>query len=488
MTRWAAGASDHHDDVVFLDEIRAKIRANIERLETQRSGVIGTQIGVVEDELESLIAQLADGEVASGVALELLEPLSRCRRMLDAAWLDLLELVDRSGQTMITRGLTTRSYLSGVLGSDTVTAGRETLNGRTLSRFVAFERAFRSGTITMDHITALRVVSNPRNIDALEQVEDALVELARNLSFTRWKQELTAIAHQLDTDGVEPSEPKPNTGRLTRHHDGGVELSVEFNGVDGASINEMIEARISALIASQNDARAQGRGAGSEHRRVRGELVADAVEELIRAGHVSLTTGGDIAKQPRTDLSVVLRSHPHSDMFDYLGLGDCTPSVEALDSFGVKLSPLQLASRIENAYVRVLIENAQGAVTHLVKNARLATADQRAAVRGRDGGCAFPGCEAPAAWTQTHHYIRHADGGETGVNNLGPFCQRHHTVVHSPGWSTQPHPDHDQTWIITTPTGQQHITQRYGRQPKPPPGTAASGTAPPGVDPPGLAS
>ena len=336
----------------------------------------------------------------------------------------------------------------------------------------------------MDHITALRVASNPRNIDALEQIEDALLRLAAGLSFTRWKQELTAIAQQLDSDGAEPSEPKPNTGRLSRHHDGGVELAVEFHGVRGASVNEMIEARISALIASQNAADTPGRDAGCGRCRVRCELVADAVEELIRAGHVSLTTGGDRAKQPRTDLGVVLRSHPHSEWFDHLGLADCTPSVEALDSFGVKLSPLQLASRIDKAYMRVLIENARGAVTHIVKNARFATPDQRAAVRGRDGGCAFPGCDAPSAWTHIHNYVRHADGGETGVDNLGPYCQRHHTVVHSHGWSSRPHPEHPQTWIITTPTGQQLVTQRYGRQPKPPSENQSNPAAPPGTAPP----
>ncbi len=480
MSKDATSAFEPHAEVVCMDEVRARIRAKLDQLDATRPTRVGSRLGAVEHELSGLIELLAEGDLASASALELLQPLSKCRRMMDAVWLELLGIVDRSGESIIARGLTTRSYVSGVLGCDTSAAGRETLNTRTLLKFTLFEQALRDGAITMDHITALRVASNPRNIDALEQVEDALLRLAIGLSFTRWKQELMAIAQQLDSDGAEPGTPKPNTGRLTRHHDGGVELSVEFHGARGASVNEMIEARISALIAAQQQARAHGGAGDAEHRRVRSELVADAVEELIRAGHVSLTTGGDQAKQPRPDLSVVLRSHPHSEWFDHLGLADCTPSVEAFDSFGIKLSPLQLASRMENASVRVLIENAEGAVTHIVKNARFATPDQRAAVRGRDGGCAFPGCDAPAAWTQIHHYVRHVDGGETGPDNLGPYCQRHHTVVHSHGWSTRPHPERAQTWIITTPTGQELVTQRYGRSSEPPSERQSRSGAPPG--------
>ncbi|WP_375480817.1 HNH endonuclease signature motif containing protein, partial [uncultured Jatrophihabitans sp.] len=36
----------------------------------------------------------------------------------------------------------------------------------------------------------------------------------------------------------------------------------------------------------------------------------------------------------------------------------------------------------------------------------------------RDGGCCFPGCDRPAAWSEVHHVIPWADGGPTDLSNM----------------------------------------------------------------------
>ena len=46
----------------------------------------------------------------------------------------------------------------------------------------------------------------------------------------------------------------------------------------------------------------------------------------------------------------------------------------------------------------------------------------RRALAVRDGGCAFPGCERPVAWTQAHHCRHWADGGPTSLSNLVHPC------------------------------------------------------------------
>ncbi|HET8768753.1 MAG TPA: DUF222 domain-containing protein [Pedococcus sp.] len=48
----------------------------------------------------------------------------------------------------------------------------------------------------------------------------------------------------------------------------------------------------------------------------------------------------------------------------------------------------------------------------------------------RDGGCSFPGCSKPAAWTDAHHLVHWADGGRSDVANAALLCRAHHTVVH----------------------------------------------------------
>jgi hypothetical protein len=56
------------------------------------------------------------------------------------------------------------------------------------------------------------------------------------------------------------------------------------------------------------------------------------------------------------------------------------------------------------------------------------------ALVARDGGCAFNGCGRPPEWTEAHHRIHWADGGETSVQNCCLFCDHHHRVVHNDGW------------------------------------------------------
>ncbi|GAA2732356.1 hypothetical protein GCM10009867_08060 [Pedococcus aerophilus] len=48
----------------------------------------------------------------------------------------------------------------------------------------------------------------------------------------------------------------------------------------------------------------------------------------------------------------------------------------------------------------------------------------------RDGGCTFPGCSKPAAWTDAHHLVHWVDGGPSDIDNAALLCRAHHTVVH----------------------------------------------------------
>jgi len=60
---------------------------------------------------------------------------------------------------------------------------------------------------------------------------------------------------------------------------------------------------------------------------------------------------------------------------------------------------------------------------------RTATTCQRLALAARDGGCCFPGCDAPPGWTQVHHILNWAFGGGTDLLNLCLLCGFHHPRV-----------------------------------------------------------
>ncbi len=57
----------------------------------------------------------------------------------------------------------------------------------------------------------------------------------------------------------------------------------------------------------------------------------------------------------------------------------------------------------------------------------------RRALRARDRGCRFPGCEN-RRFLDAHHVQHWARGGETTADNLLLLCRRHHRLVHEGGW------------------------------------------------------
>jgi len=78
----------------------------------------------------------------------------------------------------------------------------------------------------------------------------------------------------------------------------------------------------------------------------------------------------------------------------------------------------------------------------------------RRAVRARDQGCRFPGCRAPAGWTDLHHVISREHGGPTTLDNLVAICRRHHTAVTEGRW----HLDMTDDAIVTVRRGRHRAT------------------------------
>jgi len=70
-------------------------------------------------------------------------------------------------------------------------------------------------------------------------------------------------------------------------------------------------------------------------------------------------------------------------------------------------------------------------ITDLVRDA---TAKQRKALKKRDGGCVFTGCDAPFEWCEAHHLWQHDLDGPTLLHNLVLLCKHHHHLVHEGGW------------------------------------------------------
>ena len=87
----------------------------------------------------------------------------------------------------------------------------------------------------------------------------------------------------------------------------------------------------------------------------------------------------------------------------------------------------------EAQVVPVVIDN--DGVLAFGQGRRVASVGQRLALTARDGGCCFPGCDAPPGWTQAHHVRGWVDGGTTDLDNLCLLCGYHHREFEKRGWT-----------------------------------------------------
>jgi hypothetical protein len=81
---------------------------------------------------------------------------------------------------------------------------------------------------------------------------------------------------------------------------------------------------------------------------------------------------------------------------------------------------------------RVLL--ADSMVIDVGRATRVVSAPTMRALRVRDKGCRFPGCERQVDRSSPHHIVAWARGGPGNLPNLVLLCYFHHRLVHEGGW------------------------------------------------------
>ncbi|HEY8816021.1 MAG TPA: HNH endonuclease signature motif containing protein, partial [Candidatus Dormibacteraeota bacterium] len=81
---------------------------------------------------------------------------------------------------------------------------------------------------------------------------------------------------------------------------------------------------------------------------------------------------------------------------------------------------------------RVLL--ADSMVIDVGRATRVVSAPTRRALRARDHGCRWPGCDRKVDWSHPHHIVAWGRGGPTHLSNLVLLCYFHHRLVHEGEW------------------------------------------------------
>ena len=104
--------------------------------------------------------------------------------------------------------------------------------------------------------------------------------------------------------------------------------------------------------------------------------------------------------------------------------------------------PAEAARRLAcDAGISRIITDPAGQPLDVGRRTRTIPVQLRRALHHRDRGCSFPGCVQPPQFTDCHHLIHWAHGGDTALHNLVLLCRYHHRLVHEGRWRLRRHPD-----------------------------------------------
>ena len=385
---------------------------------------------------------LTDGELASAtVALARLAQRVEAGLCRHAAALEDRAVHRRDGAVSAPSWLTARTQMSrGRCGGVFVTA-------RALRDCGVTAEAYRSGRLGTAVVQAMMRVREglegrfAQDEQVLVDVVAPLTAAAAQRALARWRE--LALSHlDASPEDPKPDDPTLNSLGIKATFDGNHVLDGTFAPVVGSELAGLIEAEVTRLW--QSGMFSVGDGLTARQRNAR------ALLELVRRGSVVSTEAGEPKRAATVlvDLRWLLgiRASTADELVAWpcqLSDGTVVPFSQVLDVLGDATINMVLGMfDLDGGHFRPVGE---------VTTNRHATASQRRLLRVRDQGCAWPGCDRPARWTQAHHEPPWEDVHETTVAKMVLLCQAHHTMRHRDGYRFIL--DTDGTLVVRRPDG-----------------------------------
>ena len=317
-------------------------------------------------------------------------------------------------------------------------AGREKVRvSRALEHLPEIADAFAKGEISYSKVRAMTRVADPANESVLVHVArhgtaEHVEKLVRKYRWTQRRDaaKLAQLQHEqrnvssfFDVDGmfILNARLPPEIGAVVSK---ALELAVEAVRPPGGNVSAETPLQIAAhawradalrLIAEQFlERHGEGTGAGSS---------ADRMQVVVHIDQAVLSEQQAAAEQG-----------PHRcELEDGPAL--------ALDT----------ARRLAcDATIVGIVEGEDGEPLDIGRKTRSIPPAISRALKARDGGCRYPGCDR-TRFTEGHHVKHWADGGETRLGNLITLCSFHHGLVHEGGYGLTT--TDDGLFIFTRPDG-----------------------------------
>jgi hypothetical protein len=284
---------------------------------------------------------------------------------------------------------------------------------RLLPTLPLAEAALANGEIGYDHAAVLARSSDEVGAEAAAKAEPDLVDWARKLDPARLRLVARHLRHCVNPDGVLKEANQAYDRRalhLSQMLDGVFRIDGILDPEGGATLQTALNALMAPELAGESRRPAERR--------------ADALVELA---HQRLATG---------ELPDVGGLRPHLTVTAPLATLRREPESPAGELQWSDPIPAESVRRLacDASIIRVLLDPASQPID-VGRATRVISSALRVALVVRDFGCRFPGCDRPPAWTEGHHLVHWADGGETNLDNVVLMCRRHHRRIHEGGWT-----------------------------------------------------
>jgi hypothetical protein len=273
--------------------------------------------------------------------------------------------------------------------------------------------ALAAGSLSAGHADAIaracnRLATDER--DELAAMAPELVAQAATTSVDTFARKVGDLARRLSRDeGLRHHEQLQSQRAVRRWRDGDgmCHTHISLDPEADARLSAVLDAAVAAERAKPDDARSFD------------QLRADAFMTLVTA------TPAPGARRPAELLVLIdldtLRTGLHE-----------TSICETFD--GQPLPPSTVRRLACEADIIPIVLDGDRRVVDVGRAKRLATTDQRRALRAMHRTCAAPDCTVRFGDCDIHHRKAWREGGATNLENLLPLCSKHHHLTHEGQW------------------------------------------------------
>jgi len=290
-------------------------------------------------------------------------------------------------------------HMSGGAAIDRIRAGQQ------VEQLGQSSRAMAAGEIGFAHFALIAHASAAVG----ERLDEAkLLNQARRLGIAHFRDACFHAMHAADPEGCATAEAQgveARSLRITSDNDGMVFIKGVLDKLGGAAVRTALEPL------------AKKAGPGDD--RTRDRRVADALIDVC----MGALDNGRVPQRAHLQVTASLET--------LLGLPGA-PGANMEFSLPISAKAVERIA-CDCAVTRVVLSS-DSTVIDVGRAKRTITGPQRKALKVRDGGCTWPGCDRPVSMTEGHHLIHWIRNGPGDLPNLTLLCYRHHWMVHEGGW------------------------------------------------------